>query len=280
MEEQPQTPSAHSDRFVGTHDLAAWDTRAGRRLVGSVRAGARLLGPRTALLLTLVTGLGVVVALTALSSAVYDAVTGATGVAALDQPALDAAKALRTPELNAAVTFFTNIGGAVWMPVVTIAALAVITWLWRRWTPILLLTIAAVGAILMTNTGKAVVGRNRPPLTDAVPPYEYSASFPSGHSMSAMVIAGAVAYLLILWQRGTWSRALTIGACLLFALAMGLSRVFLGHHWLTDVLVAWTLGLAWLAVVITMHRLFVTMRRAPPFHEALRHRSPGREILR
>ena len=55
---------------------------------------------------------------------------------------------------------------------------------------------------------------------------------------------------------------LTLAVAGLFALAMGLSRVFLGHHWLTDVLVAWTLGLAWLAVVVTAHRLFLTVRRA------------------
>ncbi len=42
---------------------------------------------------------------------------------------------------------------------------------------------------------------------------------------------------------------------------MGLSRVYLGHHWLTDVLVAWSLALAWLGVVITAHRLFITVRR-------------------
>ena len=53
-------------------------------------------------------------------------------------------------------------------------------------------------------------------------------------------------------------------AAIIWALAMGLSRVFLGHHWLTDVIFAWLLGAAWLTLVITSHRLFLTIRRAEP----------------
>lgn len=101
----------------------------------------------------------------------------------------------------------------------------------------------------------------------AVPPYETSPSFPSGHSLNALVIAGIVAYLLVMRQERTRTRVVTITLAALFAVSMGLSRVFLGHHWLTDVLVAWTLGLAWLAVVITAHRLFLTFR----LHRAAEH---------
>ena len=75
------------------------------------------------------------------------------------------------------------------------------------------------------------------------------------------MIAGVVAYLLVRRQRRRWVRVTTITAAAVFALLMGLSRVYLGHHWLTDVLVSWTLGLAWLTIVVVAHRLFLTVTR-------------------
>ena len=94
-----------------------------------------------------------------------------------------------------------------------------------------------------------------------MPPYEYAFSFPSGHTLNSTVIAGVVAYLLLRRLTTTWARTLTVVLAVVWAVVMGLSRVFLGHHWLTDVAFAWLLGSAWLALIITAHRLFLTIRR-------------------
>jgi undecaprenyl-diphosphatase len=247
--------------FVGNRDLTAWPTRLGGAVAATaLRAGHRL-APHGLLLATLAVGMVLAAALTAAAGAVYEAVAESDGVAGLDQPVLAAAVAARTPGLDSAVTAYTNLGGTTGMPLLAGAVAAGLALAWRRWTPVVLVAVTAAGSVLMTVAGKAVVGRTRPPLSQAVPPFEHSFSFPSGHSLNSMAIAGIVAYLLLRRLERTWSRALTVVLAVLFATTMGLSRVYLGHHWLTDVLVAWALALAWLAVVVTAHRLFLTVRR-------------------
>jgi undecaprenyl-diphosphatase len=144
------------------------------------------------------------------------------------------------------------------MPIVALAFLVGFTIQRRRWTPVVLLVAASAGSLLMTIAGKDLIGRARPPLADAVPPYEHSPSFPSGHTLNATVIVGTIVYLLILRQSRRVARVTTIVVGSLFVLSVGVSRVFLGHHWLTDVLAAWALGIAWLALVVTAHRLYLT----------------------
>jgi undecaprenyl-diphosphatase len=168
----------------------------------------------------------------------------------------------RSPGLDDAVTGFTQLGGTVGMPVLaTLAVLAMVA-AWRSWTPVVLVVIAAAGSLAMTTTGKELVGRVRPPQSLAVPPYEESPSFPSGHTLNTTVIVGVLVYLLLRRLEGAAARAAVVAAGVVFVVAMGLSRVYLGHHWLTDVVVGWSLGLAWLATVVTAHRLFLTVRRS------------------
>ncbi|BCT74835.1 hypothetical protein SCMU_06770 [Sinomonas cyclohexanicum] len=130
----------------------------------------------------------------------------------------------------------------------------------RHWRPLVLIPAAAVGSLLVTLFGKQLTGRARPPLALAVPPYEHTPSFPSGHTLNATVLAGIIAYLVCLKVRHTWARVATITVAAAYAFAIGLSRVFLGHHWLTDVVAAWFLGLAWLTIVIVAHRVFHLVR--------------------
>ncbi|GAA3232765.1 hypothetical protein GCM10017691_27720 [Pseudonocardia petroleophila] len=256
LEEAPE------QRYVGERDLTSWPTAVGAGLVHLAGRLRQRLTPQAVLLVVLAVGLVLAAGLTALAGAVYDAVTEDDGVAALDRPLLDAVVGLRTPTLDTVVTGFSALGGPVGMPVLAGVVAVGLAAAWRQWTPVLLVAATAAGSLALTVVGKAAVGRVRPPLADAVPPYEVSASFPSGHTLNAIALAGIVAYLVVRRQRTKRGRTATVLAAALFALLMGVSRVYLGHHWLTDVLVAWALGLAWLTVVVTAHRLLLTLRAA------------------
>ena len=253
---------------IGPRDLTAWPTAPGRALARTALAagrGAARLGSWGAanlvLVLTALVGGVVVVGMVALAAQVYESVVEADGLAGLDRPVLDAAVGLRSAGLDHAVTLYTDVGGPVGMPVLALLATVVMVVRWRSRTPLVLMVVAALGSLAMTIAGKDLVARARPPQTLAVPPFESSPSFPSGHTLNATVLTGVAVYLVLRRIDSARGRTAVVGAGLLFVLTMGLSRVFLGHHWLTDVVAGWALGVAWAAVVVTAHRLHLTVRK-------------------
>lgn len=215
------------------------------------------------LVVTLGVALAVAVGLTELFGEILESIGDEDGVAAWDRPVLEWAIGARTPGLTAFIVWYSNTGGPLWQPIVTGIVVVFLSWRWRDITPLVLMVIATGGSLLITVLGKHYIGRARPPLEDAIPPYESSMSYPSGHSLNALVIAGILAYLLIrhLWDRAAWIKWLIAGVLIAYGISMGLTRVYLGHHWLTDVLGAWVIGLAWLTVVIACHRAWRTVRR-------------------
>lgn len=261
---------------IGERDLTRWPTAAGTALVRFTRwlvalmhrllpAGlqSRLADrdlPWLVLAVTAVAGGALAVLATVASAGIYDGLEDGDGVTTLDRPVLDWVTSWRTPLLDDAITAYTHLGGTRLMVPIMLVAGALLWWWWRRPTPAILLAIAAAGSLLMTVVGKHLVGRVRPPQELAVPPYESSPSFPSGHTLNSWVLWILIGYLVAV---RTNSRRMTVVApvvATVLAMAMGLSRVYLGHHWLTDVLVGWTLGAAWLAVIVTGHRLALTVR--------------------
>ena len=249
------------DRGLGDQDLTHWSSPAGRAAAGTATTAGRRLGPHGTLVTILGVGLVVAFVLAFLVARVYDAVTETDGVAALDVPALHAAMAARSPLSDAVAAAVAYVFGPIGMPVMAIAASVLLAVSRRSWTPVMLIAASGLGSLLMTIAGKDIIQRHRPPLVDAIPPFEYSPSFPSGHTLNAVVITGVVAYLLILRQRSRRAQIITVTVAVLIPLVVGLTRILLGAHWFTDVLAGWLLGGAWLAVVVTAHRLYLTIRR-------------------
>jgi len=227
----------------------------------AVRGVRSYVGANAALLLIGGVGVAVFGLLINTSADVYQAVTDSDGVSGLDGPALDLAVSQRTPDREWWVTGFTDLGGTNAMVFIAVTLTAAMYAHWRRRSIPLMMLIAATGSLVFTSVGKTVVGRARPPLARAVPPYEYAFSFPSGHTLNSTVIALMLAYLAWWLSRKLWVRVLWPTLAAVWAVAMGLSRVYLGHHWITDVIFGWVVGLAWLTVLITTHQILLALDR-------------------
>lgn len=76
-------------------------------------------------------------------------------------------------------------------------------------------------------------------------------SFPSGHAMGALVGYGMLAYVLIMLSRSTGQRIAAVVIAAVLILAIGLSRLYLGVHYFTDVLGAYAAGAAWLSACVS-----------------------------
>jgi membrane-associated phospholipid phosphatase len=138
--------------------------------------------------------------------------------------------------------------------------------------------LAALFILLAGSTGvlvgvviKALVARPRP-TADLVRVYDTpeSHAFPSTTAFFATVFLGMVGYLI--WRPRRRVAIVTFGVLLL--LSSGLSRVYVGAHWATDVLGGWLLGGAWLFVLIALHRWWLS--RGTKARDPTRRRTPAR----
>lgn len=149
---------------------------------------------------------------------------------------------------------FTALGGSGILFLLTVSVIGYLV-IKRRFRAALLLGLAVGGGMILSQLLKSLFSRPRPEL---VPygSYVYFASFPSGHSMLSAATYLTLGALLARLQK---SRRLQIYILLLavtITFLVGISRVYLGVHWPTDVLAGWTAGAVWAVLcALTMHWL-------------------------
>ncbi len=162
----------------------------------------------------------------------------------------------RTEWLTSALNVLTWLGSTAFIIPMGLAAGLYFVIRRRDWRPLALLAAAVAGAIGLYDIVKPLVGRPRPPAVIWIGHYTGGA-FPSGHATQSAAFYAMLAIVLgtgLPFRR----RAVLWSAAALVVLIVGASRIYLGAHWLTDVLAGYALGASWVAIVMIV--LLITSR--------------------
>ncbi|RMF90357.1 MAG: phosphatase PAP2 family protein [Nitrospinota bacterium] len=158
-----------------------------------------------------------------------------------------------SPGMTRIMVEITTVGG-IYLLLLTLCLLVIVLLRRRAWWDVYALSLAAGGGEVVLQALK--FGFHRPrPQPQLVPALGYS--FPSGHAFAATVVYGFLVYLVWKYVQAPVIRYATLLLAFLIILIVGVSRIYLNVHWLTDVLAGYTAGLAWLVLSIvlvhTMH---------------------------
>src|SRR5690554_4001009 len=142
--------------------------------------------------------------------------------------------------------------GSGWMTSILGFGIIVLLWLLKYRYEILIFLFAVCGSGLLNLLLKHLFGRSRPDIHPII--VETGFSFPSGHSMSAFTFYGIVT--IILWTHipNRLGKSLLIGFSIVMIVMIGLSRVYLGVHYPSDIIGAYLASFCWLIVMVGLLR--------------------------
>lgn len=242
--ERPRQDRRRERRSGAVRPVMDWMYGAIRWIGGHVR------GFYTAVGLFLVLGLAVAALAAGLFALIADALSaGATN--AFDQAVVEWTRARTTTWLD----WLALIGAALGSGVATWIVLGVgsiILWFTRHHLSVLLLWISLLGGRLLSAELKALFDRPRPTPRDwdlellgRPIGFPESPSFPSGHAVTSVIVFGTLAYLIVRLEPTITMRRWTIAIAISLILLIGLSRIYLGVHYPTDVLAGYLAGFVW-----------------------------------
>lgn len=152
----------------------------------------------------------------------------------------DPQNALGPPWVQEMVRDISSLGGIAILSLVTISAVIYLAMI-RQFGEAAFLTATVVLGTLLSNAMKFGFARPRP---DLVPhgSYTFTGSFPSGHSMMSAVVYLSVGMMLAKAQKTLPPKIFFLGMSVILTVMIGISRVYLGVHWPSDVLAGWLIG--------------------------------------
>lgn len=174
----------------------------------------------------------------------------------MDQPTYQWVLDHQTPALQGISDFLYFWGSTPGMTMIMLVLTGLLCWWTRSVWPLATVAFTALVSVLLTVILKASLQVIRPQGIPGGPAPPESFSFPSGHTLNAAALIGIASYLAIVYGLQRYAYLISIIAAL-FILAMGASRIYIGHHWVSDVVVGLLIGAAWAAVVAILHFYFV-----------------------
>jgi membrane protein DedA with SNARE-associated domain/membrane-associated phospholipid phosphatase len=179
---------------------------------------------------------------------VEDLLTG-DPIVRFDRVVDDYLHAHATPPLTTFFLIVTALGSIEAMVLLGVIVAAILAW-GRRWVFLGSWLAAVAGSAVLNYLLKVLFARPRPHFEHPLL-VETSYSFPSGHAMESFVVYGMLAYFAVLALRSWESRVAAVFGAALLVVLIGFSRMYLGVHYLSDVLAGYAAGGVWLSALIT-----------------------------
>lgn len=177
----------------------------------------------------------------------------------LDKAITEYIISFRSEALTNYFTFATDLGDRNAYIVITVFLAAYYFFKQRSWKFILQTTLVLLLATFSNIVLKRVFNRARPTLDHLVT--VNTLSYPSGHSMSAMAFYGFLIYLCLRYKMRAWLKSLLVIVLVMIVLSIGVSRIYLGVHFPSDVAAGFVGGLIWVAFCAVVFNVFELMRK-------------------
>lgn len=158
------------------------------------------------------------------------------------------------PNFTAAMLLITELGSTLFVS--SVAFIAALYALWRRqWLRLLAIVLIVYGGMLLNVALKRLFQRARPILDEPILSLA-SYSFPSGHTVAATVLWGMIAVFALRTLHAWHWRLLAVSSAVTIIVLVGFSRIYLGAHYLSDVLAGIAEGLVWLLFCLVLLKIF------------------------